>query len=160
MLGYLDMPEETKMFFGSSTLAILDIMMRSELWQPSQGTDRTKNFHLYQNKLEEILMANHAVEEAAVFDLRAGAGDCLGGEEKAQGGGGGGGGAWGPGQQAGGRPQAASRGNPLCAEDSQEPTWRDLEKPTFGASEFCDWSLESISLPLGAIVLIGMKYEL
>ena len=74
MLGYLDMPEETKMFFGcgdgfvhSGDLGHYD--EKGTLYFDGRLKEliKYKNFHLYPNELEEILMAHQAVEEAAVF---------------------------------------------------------------------------------------------
>ena len=73
MLGYLDLPEENKKFFGSEGFVHSgDLGHYDEngtLYYDGRLKEliKYKNFHLYPNELEEILMGHDAVEDAAVF---------------------------------------------------------------------------------------------
>jgi acyl-coenzyme A synthetase/AMP-(fatty) acid ligase len=73
MVGYLDCPEETRHFFGedgfcrSGDLGHYD--EEGTLYYDSRLKEliKYKNFHLYPNELEELLLQHEAVEDAAVF---------------------------------------------------------------------------------------------
>ena len=73
MLGYLNLPEENEKFFGpegfvhSGDLGHYD--ENGTLYYDGRLKEliKYKNFHLYPNELEEILMGHDAVEDAAVF---------------------------------------------------------------------------------------------
>ena len=73
MLGYLNLPEENEMFFGSEGFVHSgDLGHYDEngtLYYDGRLKEliKYKNFHLYPNELEEILMGHDAVEDAAVF---------------------------------------------------------------------------------------------
>jgi acyl-CoA synthetase (AMP-forming)/AMP-acid ligase II len=73
MVGYLDCPEETRQFFGedgfcrSGDLGHYD--EQGTLYYDGRLKEliKYKNFHLYPNELEELLLQHEAVEDAAVF---------------------------------------------------------------------------------------------
>ena len=73
MLGYLNLPEENKKFFGSEGFFHSgDLGHYDEngiLFYNGRLKEliKYKNSHLYPNELEEILMGHDAVEDAAVF---------------------------------------------------------------------------------------------
>ena len=73
MLGYLNLPEENEKFFGSEGFVHSgDLGHYDEngtLYYDGRLKEliKYKNFHLYPNELEEILMGHDAVEDAAVF---------------------------------------------------------------------------------------------
>ena len=73
MLGYLDLPEENEKFFGSEGFVHSgDLGHYDEhgtLYYDGRLKEliKYKNFHLYPNELEEILMGHDAVKDAAVF---------------------------------------------------------------------------------------------
>jgi acyl-coenzyme A synthetase/AMP-(fatty) acid ligase len=73
MLGYLNQPEEDSKFFGkdgflhSGDLGHYDDTGTLYFDGRLKELIKYKNFHLYPNELEELLLANEAVEDAAVF---------------------------------------------------------------------------------------------
>jgi len=73
MLGYLNHPEENERFFGkdgflhSGDLGHYDEAGNLYFDGRLKELIKYKNFHLYPNELEELLMAHEGVEDAAVF---------------------------------------------------------------------------------------------
>jgi len=73
MLGYLNQPEENKRFFGkdgflhSGDLGHYDEAGNLYFDGRLKELIKYKNYHLYPNELEELLMAHEAVQDAAVF---------------------------------------------------------------------------------------------
>jgi len=73
MLGYLNHPEENERFFGndgflhSGDLGHYDEAGNLYFDGRLKELIKYKNFHLYPNELEELLMAHDGVQDAAVF---------------------------------------------------------------------------------------------
>ena len=76
MLGYLNQPEEDERFFGkdgflhSGDLGHYDEAGNLYFDGRLKELIKYKNYHLYPNELEELLMAHEAVQERKLWNLQ------------------------------------------------------------------------------------------